>query len=125
MSHTSKIELEVKDLGVLSQACNRLGIKLVRGKAHFKWYGKDAQCDHVIEVPGAQYEIGIINRKGGYELSCDFYDRSIEKAVGPQAGMLKQAYAVAKTRLEARKKGYSVLEQNTDTGVRLHIRLTP
>ena len=125
MSHISKIELEVKDLGVLSQACTRLGIKLVRGKTHFKWYGKNAPCDHVIEVPGAQYEIGVVNCKGAYELNCDFYDRNIEKAVGPGAGLLKQAYAVTKTKLEARKKGYSVCEQNTDTGVRLHIRLTP
>ena len=86
MSHISKIELEVKDLGVLGQACNRLGIKLVRGKTRFKWYGKDAPCDHVIEVPGAEYEIGVVKHNNGYGLNCDFYDPSIEKIVGPQAG---------------------------------------
>ncbi len=123
MSHISKIELEVKDLGVLSQACTRLGIELIRGQKHFKWYGKTASCDHAIKVPGAKYEIGVIKQKGRYDLSCDFYDRTIEKVIGRQAGLLKQAYAVAKTKIEARKKGYSVLEQNTDTGVRLHIRL--
>ena len=124
MSHISKIELEVKDLGVLSQACKRLGLNLIRGQKSFTWYGKDGQCDHAIKVPKANYEIGVLHKNGLYELNCDFYDRNIEMVIGRQGGLLKQAYAVVKTRLEAMKKGYSVLEQNTDTGVRLHIRLT-
>ena len=123
MSHISKIELEVKDLAVLSQACARLGLTLIKGRKQFKWYGKDAPCDHVIKVPGANYEIGVVKDKQRYELNCDFYDGNIEKAVGRQAGLLKQAYAVTKTKIEARRKGYSVLEKYTDTGVRLHIRI--
>jgi hypothetical protein len=74
-------------------------------------------------VPGAVYEIGVVRQKDSYELNCDFYDANIQKAVGLQAGLLKQAYAVAKTKIEARRKGYFVLEKNTDTGVRLHIRI--
>jgi hypothetical protein len=123
MSHISKIELEVKDLAVLSQACTRLGIEFIRGQKHFKWYGEEASCDHVIKVPGAEYEIGVIKDQSRYDLSCDFYDRALEKVIGRQGGLLKQAYAVSKTKIEARRKGYSVLEKNTDTGVRLHIRL--
>ena len=123
MSHISKIELEVKDLAVLTQACNRLGLELIRGQKHFRWYGKKAACDHAIKVPAAEYEIGVISENGRYELSCDFYDRHIEKAVGPQGGLLKQAYAVEKTKIEARRKGYTVLEQPTDTGIRLRVRV--
>jgi hypothetical protein len=123
MSHISKIELEVKDLVMFSQACASLGLTLIRGRNQFRWYGKSAPCDHVIKVPGAMYEIGVVRQKDSYELNCDFYDSNIEKAVGRQAGLLKQAYAVAKTKIEARRKGYSVLEQNTDTGIRLHIRI--
>jgi hypothetical protein len=123
MSHISKIELEVKDLVMLSQACAHLGLTLIRDRKQFKWYGKIAPCDHVIKVPGAMYEIGVIKQKDSYELNCDFYDGNIEKAIGQQAGLLKQAYAVAKTKIEARRKGYCVLEKNTDTGIRLHIRI--
>ena len=123
MSHISKIELEVKDLAVLSQACAQMGMTLIKGKNHFRWYGTSAPCDHVISVPGADYEIGVIKQQKSYELGCDFYDRNIEKVIGEKAGLLKQAYAVAKTKIEARKKGYSVLEKATDTGIRLHIRL--
>jgi hypothetical protein len=123
MSHISKIELEVKDLAVLSHACTQLGLELIRGKNRFKWYGKNAPCDHVIKVPGAAYEIGVVKDKHHYELNCDYYDSGIEQVLGRQGGRLKQAYAVAKTKIEAARKGYSVLEKNTDTGIRLHIRI--
>ena len=123
MSHISKIELEVNDLSVLNHACNRLGLKLIRGQQHFRWYGKKADCDHAIKVPTAEYEIGVVSENGRYELCCDYYDRNLEKAIGPQAGLLKQAYAVEKTKVEARRKGYAVLEQKTDTGIRLRVRV--
>ena len=124
MSHISKIELEVKDLGVLSQACGRLGLSLIRDRKTFTWYGRDSACDHAIRIPGATYEVGVIRKDGRYELQCDFYDAGIEKAIGRQGGLLKQAYAVEKTKLEARRKGYTVLEKKTETGIRLHVRMS-
>ena len=124
MSHISKIELEVKDLRLLGQACTRLGLNLIRGQKTFRWYGKDGQCDHAIKIPGANYEIGVLYKSGLYELNCDFYDSNIEKVIGKKGGLLKQAYAVDKTKIEARKKGYSVLECPTENGIRLHVRIS-
>ena len=124
MSHISKIELTVNDLSMLGSACVRLGLELIRAKRSFKWYGKEAPCDHAIKVPGAEYEIGVINRDGSYELNCDFYDRNLEQVIGRNGGLLKQAYAVEKTRVEARRKGYSVLESRTETGIRLQVRIS-
>jgi hypothetical protein len=123
MSHISKIELEVKDLGILGQACNRLGLNLARGIRTFKWYGRDSACDHIIKVPGADYEIGVLNKNGQYELNCDFYDPNIEKVIGKQGGMLKQVYAIEKAKIEARKKGYPVIEKQLKTGIRLYVRI--
>lgn len=124
MSHISKIELEVKDLGVLGQACTRLGLSLIKGQKTYRWYGQEAQCDHCIRVPGASYEIGVISRNGSYELNCDYYDKNLEKVIGQKGGLLKQAYAAEKTRIEARRKGYSVIERQTETGIRLHVRVS-
>ena len=124
MSHISKIELEVNDLSILSQACARLGLELIRAKKTFKWYGNEAPCDHAIRVPGASYEIGVIDRNGTYELNCDFFDSSLEQVIGKHGGLLKQSYAVEKTGNEARRKGYSVLERRTENGIRLHVRLS-
>ena len=123
MSHISKIELGVKDLKILGQACDALGLRLINDQKTFRWYGKNADCDHCIEVPGADYQIGVIRNEHAYELSCDFYDRNLERVIGSKGGLLKQAYAVAKTRVEARRKGYSVLEQKTEHSIRLHVRI--
>ena len=66
---------------------------------------------------------GSTRVNGIYELECDYYDRNIGKAIGEKGGLLKQAYAVEKTKTEARRKGYSVIEKQTDTGIRLHVRI--
>ncbi len=125
MSHISKIELEVKDLGTLKQACNRLGLKMIQDQKTFKWYGEEeGRCDHVIQVPEASYEIGVVRTGNGFELQCDFWDSAIGKAIGHTGGLLKQAYAIERTKTEARRKGYSVIEKQTESGIRLHVRLT-
>ena len=125
MSHISKIELEVKDLGTLRQACNRLGFNLHEGKKTFKWYGQEeGHCDHAIRVPGANYEIGVVNTGNAFELCCDYWDSAIGKAIGTSGGLLRQAYAVERTKTEARRKGYSIIEKKTDSGIQLHVRVT-
>jgi hypothetical protein len=124
MSHISKIELQVNDLSILGSACAKLGLELIRSKKSFKWYGKEAFCDHAIRVPQAEYEIGVIDRNGLYELNCDFYDRNLEKVIGKNGGLLKQAYAVEKSMIEARRKGYSVLERKIENGIRLQVRIS-
>jgi hypothetical protein len=124
MSHISKIELEVKDLGTLASACTRLGLNLIKGQKTFKWYGQeDGKCDHAIKVPGANYEIGVIKADNALELQCDYFENAIGKAIGQTGGLLKQAYAVERTKAEARRKGYSVIENTTDSGIRLHVRM--
>ena len=68
MSHMSTIELEVKDIDILSKACSRMGLKLIRDQKTFKWFGRDdGVCDHAISIPDAAYEIGVINKNGQYE----------------------------------------------------------
>ena len=123
MSHISKIELEVKDLAILKMACDRLGLELMQGKTEFRWYGNNAKCHHAIRVPGAGYEIGVQSVDGRYELQCDYYDPNIGKAIGQNGGLLKQAYAVEKTRSEARRNGYTVIEKKTEDRIRLHVRM--
>jgi len=124
MSHISKIELEVKDLATLKTACNRLGLKILEGKRTFKWYGQEeGKCDHTITVPEATYEIGVVRTGNLFELKCDFYDAAIGKAIGQNGGLLRQAYAVERTKTEARRKGHTVIEKQTDSGIRLHVRM--
>ena len=123
MSHLATIQLEVTDLDSLSKACQQIGLTLIQGKTTFKWFNGDGECQHAIEVPGASYEIGIVLEDKGYVLQTDFFDKGIEAAIGKNGGLLKQRYAVERTRSEAKRKGYRIIEKQTDNGIRLHVRM--
>ena len=75
MSHISKIELEVKDIQVLISACKRLGLELLKGQKTFKWYGKEAGCDHAVRVPGADYEIGVVKDEAAGGTESDVFGK--------------------------------------------------
>jgi hypothetical protein len=125
MSHISKIELEVNDLTTLKRACARLGLRFVESQKTFKWFGyEEGRCDHAIKVPGATYEIGVTKKGTLYELQCDYFDYALSNVIGQNGGLLKQAYAIERTKTEARRKGYSIIEKRTDSGIRLHVRVT-
>ena len=106
---------------------------------HYLWYGKWTgkqplpegireedlcRCDHAIHVPAAVFEIGVVKKGDGYILLWDnWIGGGLEKYAGKNAGLLKQAYAIASVRKESRKKGYRVTEQRTQTGIRLSLSL--
>jgi len=135
MSHVARIQLEIKDLCTLKQACTRLGLEFLEGRRTYRWYGRYMEdyplpegfcfddlgkCDHAISVTGAAYEVGVVKRSGGYLLLWDFWEEGgLEKILGKNAGRLKQAYAVTRTMVEAKRKGYQVREQRTQKGIRL------
>lgn len=37
MSHVSQIELEINDLSILKQACQRLGLEFCENQTTYKW----------------------------------------------------------------------------------------
>jgi hypothetical protein len=122
VSHISKIELEIKDLSDLDRACQRLGIALVRNQQTFRWFSGMKECQGAIRVPGASYEIGIIREGNAYRLLWDdFASGGLEARLGKKAGLLKQAYAVERTRREAVLRGYRCRELKTEKGIRLQL----
>lgn len=86
MSHVTTGDCRITDLGDVEAALAQFeGARLVRDKKNFKWFGRwvndfnaarsavakgydtntFGQCDHVIEVDGSTYEIGIVARPDG------------------------------------------------------------
>ena len=130
MSHISKVGTEILDLQALNAACKRLGFEFVHGQQHYEWYGKwvgDVEmpaglkvedlgkCNHAIRVPGAKYEVGVVYTGAGkYELRWDYWHSGglEDKLGGKKAGRLVQAYAVEKTRREAKRMG-AVMHERT------------
>jgi hypothetical protein len=139
MSHIAKIELEINDVETLKLACDRLGLQFMENQKTYRWYGSFVgdtplpeginindlgKCDHAIRVPGAQYEIGIVQRDRKYILLWDYWHQGgLEQKIGKNAGRLKQAYGVERVRKEARLKGHCIYEQKTNQGIRLFLRL--
>lgn len=119
MSHITNIDLEIKDLNALQSACRRMGLTFNHGAGKVRFYkSQSVDADHVINVPGCSYDVGVVsNKTGGFSLVWDNYQTGgLEAILGAGAGKLKQAYGIEKAKIEARKKGYSVVEAKKSDG---------
>ena len=139
MSHISRIELEIKDLQSLKEACKRLGFEFSDNQQSYQWYGRwvgDSplpegitedqlgRCDHAIKVPGAQYEVGVVRKGQSYILLYDEWIKGGLKAkLGVNAGLLKQAYTIETLRKEARQKNYRFHETKMKKQIRVTLTL--
>lgn len=135
MSHISQMELEIKSLADLKQACQRLGLTFVDNQTTYQWYGRwvgDSplpegitteelgKCTHAIQVPDCRYEIGVVKRGSKFILLWDSWSSGgLEKKIGVNAGILKQAYSVERIKREAMLKRYRFTEQKVEKGIRL------
>ncbi len=132
MSHISKIEIEIlQSLEDLKSACREMGFLFMENQKTHKWYGTNREsesnsqselgkCDHAIKVHGAKYEIGVVKKDSHWELLWDeYFSGGLEKKVGKNAGLLKQAYSIARIKRESRIKGYRVTQKKVSNGIRL------
>jgi len=137
LSHIAKIELEIRDLQSLKDACKKLGFHFMENQKHYRWYGKWVgnqplpdgiseddlgKCNHAIHIPAAVFEIGIVKKDNSYQLLWDSWiGGGLQKAIGKDAGVLKQTYAIESVKRAARKKGYRLIEKRMKKGVRLSL----
>ena len=137
MSHIAKIELEIRDLQSLKDACKKLGFHFMENQKHYRWYGKWVgnqplpdgiseddlgKCNHAIHIPAAVFEIGIVKKENSYQLIWySWIGGGLQKAIGKDAGVLKQTYAIESVKRAARKKGYRLIEKRMKKGVRLSL----
>lgn len=94
MSHVVDVDVQIKDIDALKEACKERGLELVQ-KSTYRWYGRHVgdwpmptgftradlgKCEYAIRVPGADsdtYEIGVVRRrdgKEGYTFMYDFFN---------------------------------------------------
>ena len=141
MSHVVSIKTEFKDLAAVRAACAELGLTFKEGQKTIRWFGRwvndygaaDAAyklgikpkqygtCDHAIEVPGSDYDVGLLHNPetGGYKLYFDFWSsngRAIQAAIGANGQKLLQYYAAHKATMEAKRKGWIVQRTMADNG---------
>ena len=115
MSHIVTIKTEVRDPLAVRAACARLQLSApVVGTA--KLFSASA-TGLIVQLPEWRYPVVCQTETGKVHFD-NFENRWGDRA---QLDHLLQIYAVERTRLEARKQGYDVLEQPLEDG---SIRLT-
>jgi hypothetical protein len=137
MSHVANVEVEIQDIGSLKSACTKLGLTFKEGQQTHRWYGKFMNdwdtddsavangydpktfgtCEHAIEVPGSDYDIGVVkNPKGsGYRLIYDTWghqgDAIANKLGGMKLTKLKTEYGASRATKYLQRSGYRVVRR--------------
>ena len=116
MSHFTEIKTQIRDIAALREACKELGVELESQATARGYAGQTRQGDHVIRLKGP-YDIALNRQEDGtFGLVTDWWAGHVEKEVGSGFGKLLQLYGVHKTRLEAKRKGYTVKRQTLADG---------
>jgi hypothetical protein len=116
MSHIVNIPTQIRDQAAAAAACQRLGLPApVHGTGQL--FSGEA-TGLLVQLPGWKYPVVIDTTTGNTQLD-NFNGRWGDQE---QFDRFLQCYAIELARLEARKKGYAVIEQNLQDGaVRLQI----
>jgi len=118
MSHIVTIQVEVRDLEAVKSACRRLNLK---EPVHGKAVVFETEIEGIlVELPDWIYPVVCILDSG--ELKYDNFNEQW----GDQKHLdqFVQTYCIEKATLEARRKGYSVVEQPlADGSVQLTVNM--
>lgn len=121
MSHLSKIDIKIKSLSALKNACKRIGIKFIENKTRYRWYHGIANCEHVIEIPNAQYDVGVVKNGHEYMLMTDYWDPTIQKVLGTNCGKLKQLYSAEVIKETSYLNNYVYTENIVNNEIRIKL----
>lgn len=124
MSHITQIDLRIRDLDALEEACEKLGLELQRDKRTFAWWGrfendsrqygemtpeKMGTCEHAIKIKGTlphngsdsscAWEIGVTRADDGdgFRLHYDQFagGHGLTAIVEHDSNALRREYAAA------------------------------
>jgi hypothetical protein len=128
MSHIATIATQITDIEAVRHACAELGLTFVENQKTCAFWPSSGKpqlhpCDHAVTLPVGQFkmELGLVRDKAGcYSLVGDdmlhLNDRSTCQMIfgrdtnplGTKFNKLMQLYAVHKTQIEAKRKGWIV-----------------
>lgn len=103
---------------IIGRMCDDNGWQIVK-KATFKAYQADQNCDFAIKIPGAEYEIGLVQGADGYEMKFDTWHRGgLAPHIGETGTVLEDKYNIANTKVTAEYYGHSWQECMSEDGKR-------
>lgn len=111
MSHIVSIQTQVRDPAAIAAACQRLWLPApVHGSAQL--FAGQSATGYQVQLPGWRYPLVCDVASGNLRFD-NFGGRWGEQQ---HLERFLQAYAVEKTRIEARQKGHTVTEQSLEDG---------
>ena len=107
MSHYTKCEVNIDDLDVLQSACEELGFEVLRDAIANGYGSTKLKAAMVIRGNGMEYDIAVNMGEDGYELSADYWGKSVENACSrgdQKLGEIFEMYSVHKGERLCKKK---------------------
>lgn len=125
MSHITTLDFSFDDLNCLQQACDELGLTLLREAKEFRMYESDKiPCDMKIVVPGATYEIGLVKKNGKYVANFDpYFTGGLTQKLGTGLNKLTKSYTIKRLAKEAKKKHVKYNVQTMQDRTRITITM--
>lgn len=118
MSHIVQIQTQVRDAVAMATACQRLGLAAPQQRTAQLF--SSVETGLAVQLPGWRYPL-VCNLTSGQVRFDTFEGRW---GAPQELDRLLQAYAIEKTKLEARRKGQFVTEESLHDGsVKLVIRV--
>jgi len=110
LSHIVEIKTEVRDAAATRAACQRLGLEApVHGSAELF---SGTATGLIVQLPGWRYP-AVFDTDSGQARYDNYNGRWGQQA---ELDKLLQTYACEKTKIEARRKGYTCTEQRLADG---------
>ena len=110
MSHIVTIETEIRDASAIRAACSRLGLpEPVFGESRLF---SGSKTGWIVQLPDWRYPVVCDVNTG----KIDYDNYGGHWGDQQQLDRFMQGYAVEKAKIEARKKGHSVTEQQLEDG---------
>lgn len=118
MSHIVQIQTEVRDAVAVQAACQRLALT-APSQGTFELFAKSVN-GLAVQLPGWHYPV-VCDLASGQVQFDNYGGRWGEQS---KLNEFLQSYAVEKTKIEARKKGHAVFEQQlADGSIKLTIQV--
>ena len=113
MSHLTKGKTKIKDVSLLKEVAQAMGLKVVETRKLKGAYIGSVDCEFVIRGQHGG-DLGIVKDGEDYTIAMDNYMNPICKTVGSNGALLTRDYQVELHKREAQLLGGVIADQHTD-----------
>ncbi len=124
MSHFSNISTEIRDLEVAKKAFENMGLEMLP-YGSCRYYFGSKSMENVVKLPG-HYDMALQESGDGtYQITADFFEGDVERAIGPKGSYFLEQYAIENLKKQARKNHFSIMPEGDKNTFRIRDPQSP